>query len=552
MQPSQMSDSYSSVNRRPMDIEDYFDIVRRHKAWILGPAFAALVVSTVVACLWPDTYVSTAIIRVVPPQVPESFVPSNINSQMSQRINSMYQTISSRGNLTNIINLYDLYRRDRARRPMEDVVEQMRRDIKVGSVVPLSQGEKEISAFQIAFSYENRIVAQKVTADLVSRFMTENTRERTQQSVLTTQFLRDQLENAKKELDTIEEKLTSFRTSANGRLPDQVQQNAQQMNMLEQRIGNLNGQLGRISTDKMLLEADLRSLKIQRSSMTPTPENSIRKQKNDRLVQIDREIMQIEAVLANLRQHYKDTYPDVRRVQAQLNTAQKMREKIMSDEESADTEPVVAARRQDPLFEREGRQLDAAIERIEAQLKTKDNEAKAYANEITNTEKAIRLVQNRIESTPVSEQQYGDIIRDREVAKLKYDDLNKKRAQSQIAEDLERRQQGETLEVLDPASLPQSPTQPKRGMIIGAGTAIGVIIGLFLAGAREAKDTSLKNLKDVRAYTQLTILGSVPLLENDLVVRRRKRLSWLAWSTACLVGIVIMTGSAFYYYATKV
>ena len=73
------------------------------------------------------------------------------------------------------------------------------------------------------------------------------------------------------------------------------------------------------------------------------------------------------------------------------------------------------------------------------------------------------MVQSRIESTPVSEQQYADIIRDREVAKLKYDDLNKKRSQSQIAEDLERRQQGETLEVLDPASLPQSPTQPKRG-----------------------------------------------------------------------------------------
>jgi polysaccharide chain length determinant protein (PEP-CTERM system associated) len=552
MQPSSMSESYSSVNRRPMDIEDYFDIVRRHKAWILGPAFAALVVSTVVACLWPDTYVSTGIIRVVPPQVPESYVPTNINSQMSQRINSMYQTISSRGNLTNIINLYDLYRRDRSRRPMEDIVEQMRRDIKIGSVVPLSQGERQISAFQISFSYDNRIVAQKVTADLVSRFMTENTRERTTQSVLTTQFLKDQLENAKKELDAIEEKLTNFRTTANGRLPDQVQQNSAQMNMLEQRIGNLNGALSRISQDKMLLESDLRSLKIQRTSMTPAPENAVRKQKNDKLVQIDREIMQLEAMLSNLRQNYRDSYPDVRRVQAQLNTAQKLREKIMTEEENEASEPVVPTRRIDPMYEREGRQLDAAIERVEAQLKAKDSEAKNYANEIANTEKAIRMVQNRIESTPISEQQYGDIIRDREVAKLKYDDLNKKRAQSQIAEDLERRQQGETLEVLDPASLPQSPTQPKRGVIIGAGTGIGLVIGLFLAGAREAKDTSLKNLKDVRAYTQLTILGSVPLLENDLVVRRRKRLTWLAWSTACLVGIVIMTGSAFYYYATKV
>jgi polysaccharide chain length determinant protein (PEP-CTERM system associated) len=549
-----MSESYSSVNRRPMDIEDYFDIIRRHKAWIFGPTFAALVIATIVACLWPNTYVSTAIIRVVPPQVPESYVPTNINSQMSQRINSMYQSISSRGNLTNIITAYDLYKRDRSRKPMEDIVEDMRKDIKIGGVTPLSQGEKQISAFQISFSYEDRLVAQKVAADLVSRFISENTRERTTQSVLTTAFLKDQLENATKELNAIEQKLTNFRTSANGRLPEQVLQNSQSMNLLEQRVSNLNAALGRISQDKMLLEADLRSLKTQRASYAPTPETVAQRQKNERVVQIDKQIMQMEAALSSLREHYKDTYPDVRRVQAQLNSAQKMREKILQEEEEAvNKETAVAAtRRVDPIFERETRQIDAAIERIEAQLKAKDAEAKSYGLDIANAEKGIRTMQARIESTPVSEQQYADIIRDREVAKMKYDDLNKKRSQSQIAEDLERRQQGETLELLDAASLPQTPTQPKRPMILGAGTALGLVLGLFLAGAREAKDTSLKNLKDVRAYTQLTILGSVPLLENDLVVRRRKRLSWLAWSTACLVGIVIMTGSAFYYYATKV
>jgi polysaccharide biosynthesis transport protein len=144
------------------------------------------------------------------------------------------------------------------------------------------------------------------------------------------------------------------------------------------------------------------------------------------------------------------------------------------------------------------------------------------------------------------------VIRDREVAKLKYDDLNRKMQSSRISEEVEKRQQGETLELLDPASLPQTPTEPKRHQLIGAGIAGGIILGLFLAGAREAKDASLKNLKDVRAYTQLMILGSIPLLENDLVVRRRKRLAWLAWSTACLVGVIIMTGSVFWYYSTKV
>ena len=70
----------------------------------------------------------------------------------------------------------------------------------------------------------------------------------------------------------------------------------------------------------------------------------------------------------------------------------------------------------------------------------------------------------------------------------------------------------------------------------------------MLAGAREMKNTSLKNLKDVRAYTNLPVLSSIPLLENALLVRRKRRLSWLAWSSAVIVGSIAMSVAAYYYY----
>ncbi len=117
---------------------------------------------------------------------------------------------------------------------------------------------------------------------------------------------------------------------------------------------------------------------------------------------------------------------------------------------------------------------------------------------------------------------------------------------------METRKQGALLELLDPASLPQTPTEPKRPMVISIGAGLGLLLGAMIAGAREMKDTSLKNLKDVRAYTQMAILGSIPLLENDFVVRRRRRLAWLGWTTACLAAVVIMSGSVVYYYVTKI
>lgn len=553
MQPVPV-DNYTAIPKRALDIEDYLDILRRHKAWILGPTFAALVIAVVVAFFWPDTYVSAAIIRVVPPLVPENYVPTNVNSEISQRVNAMYQTIKSRQSLLSMITTMNLYPRERGRMPDADVVEIMNGAIKlsdVSSSVTSNRG-RGITAFQIAFQYENRFLAQKVTKELVTRFLNENQRERTAQSIQTTQFLNDQLDTAKRELEAIEGKLTSYRTSFAGRLPEQVGSNQMQLNAIEQRIANLNMQLNRASQDKMLLESDLRSLKNQRASLNPAPEIAAQRQKNLELQGVERRITQLETMLESLRQNYSDKYPDVVRVKAELAAQNKLRDKLIKQEEEGTTPSASAAgRKLDTNFERESRQLDAAIERIQALIRTRENEMEQSTKNIAAAEKQGKNVQSRLEAAPESEQQFASVIRDREIAKLKYEDLNRRRSASAMAEELEKRNQGETLELLDDASVPQTPTQPKRPMIIAAGTALGLVLGLFLAGAREAKDSSLKNLKDVRAYTQLPILGSVPLLENDIVVRRRRKMATLAWFTACLVGIAIMTGSVFYYYATR-
>ena len=198
------------------------------------------------------------------------------------------------------------------------------------------------------------------------------------------------------------------------------------------------------------------------------------------------------------------------------------------------------------------RELGVAIQRAEAQLAGKDLETQQLQKSFSQVTEAMRGYQARIESLPVGEKEYSQLGADVELARRAWAEMNVKYSSSQIATNLENRRQGETLELLDPASLPQTPAKPQRLIIIGVGLGLGLAFGLLIGGVREIKDASLKNLKDVRAYTQLPILGSIPLLENDLVVRRRRRLSWMAWSTACLVGLLIMSGSVVYYYATRV
>ena len=156
-----------------------------------------------------------------------------------------------------------------------------------------------------------------------------------------------------------------------------------------------------------------------------------------------------------------------------------------------------------------------------------------------------------LDITNFSDQKYQELTRDYDQAKSSYKEMSEKKAISERANIVTGRKQGETLDMLDPASLPLSPSEPNRAIIIGSGTMAGLMLGLFLAGARELKDTALKNLKDVRTYTQLTILGCIPLLENDLVVRRRRRLTMLAWSTASILGLLVMASSVLYYTQTR-
>jgi len=550
-----------TISRRPMDVEDYIDVMRRHRGWILGPAFACLVAGFVIAFLWPDTYISSAVIKVVPAQVPETYVQSNLNQDMTNHVMNMAQSILSRSNLTSMINTLNLYQRERARAPMEDVIEQMqKKDVRIGAVEnqDTGGGRGAVTAFQISFKYSNRLTAQKVCEDIVSRFISQNIQERSQRSRSTTEFLTGQFQDAKARLEAAEQRLSDFRIRNMGRLPDQMNANQAQLNSMQMQMTTLDAAIGRINQDKLLSENQLRILRdryntIKQSSGGDQTVATV--ERNDQLAEKERQIAQLENSLAVLRERYKDSYPDVQRAMALLAQARKDRDALLK-EDAGRKDNAAAQQQQQQVVRRPANRelldLEASIRRIEGEIAAKELELKDRRKEMDQLSAAMKSIEARIEGVPVGEKEYSDLLRDRDLARQQYDEMNDKVNKSKIATDLENTKQGETLEILDPASLPQTPTEPKRPVIIAIAAVLGLALGLVVAGAREMKDTSLKNLKDVRAYTNLPILGSIPLLENDLVVRRRRRLAWLAWSTACLLGVVIMSGSVVYYYATRV
>lgn len=556
MQPQLPNEQPLSVHRRPLDVEDYIDILRRHRSWILGPAFAGLVLGVVIAYLWPDSYMATGMIRIVPPQVSQRLVETNVSEAMSQRIQAIQQNIISRPTLTNIIQTYNLYPDERKRLPMQDVIETMRNDINVGRLTGVTRvNGRDAGAFAVSFSYSDKRIAQKVTEDIISRFIDESTRTRSTQSVMTTEFFRDQLEASRRELDEIDHKLADFKSKNMGQLPEQEQLIIGRLGMLEQSVQNVNAAMSRVSQDKLQLEANLRTLRDQQTAINqPASEGGSAPPapRDEKLAEVEREIDRLRSLLATMKENYKDSHPDVQRVQGLLDMKKRERDELAAAAESRkSTDSPAKPARASAGQQRATRQVDAAIAQVQAALQAKDLEREDLERQLKTATQQIHDYQSRLQATPGAQQAYLELMRDREISKNRYQELSQKMQSSSMATDLENRKQGETLEVLEQPIMPAEPYAPKRQLIIIGGLFAGMALGIGLASARELKDSSLKNLKDVRAYTKLTVLGSIPLLENDFVVRRRRRIGWLTWAAAFLFGVLLMTGSVVYYYSSK-
>ncbi len=265
-------------------MEDYIDILRRHKGWVFGPFLFTLVASVVGAFLWPNSYDSRAVIIIHPQQVPENMVQSSINQDFGQPpgCHTMSAQIRSHAVLTNIIQSRDLYKRERGRMPMEDVVELMNKKIVILPLATSANG-KNMAAFSVQFTYDNRLDASKVTGDLVSKFIDSNQSTRSNISFETDRFFKDQTEQAAKELKETEDKLAAFRMQFNGRLPDQVEANVRTLQNLESNLLFLDNAISRGQSDKLQMDANIRIYKESIAALSREPQVVATQTKSERL-----------------------------------------------------------------------------------------------------------------------------------------------------------------------------------------------------------------------------------------------------------------------------
>ena len=75
------------------------------------------------------------------------------------------------------------------------------------------------------------------------------------------------------------------------------------------------------------------------------------------------------------------------------------------------------------------------------------------------------------------------------------------------------------LTVVQKATVPQSPSSPKKGLYFAIGVVLGIIVGVFAAVLKELLSTKVEETSDVRGIVKASALGSVP--KNEILTGTR-------------------------------
>jgi uncharacterized protein involved in exopolysaccharide biosynthesis len=212
------------------------------------------------------------------------------------------------------------------------------------------------------------------------------------------------------------------------------------------------------------------------------------------------EQLELQALLAqeaDLTSHYTADYPDVIAVRRKI--ADLRREIARNPAPSSPSVSPAAPSRYD----------SPAVQQLRAQIRSADLGIQAKRQEQTEIQGNIRTYQERIQSSPLVEQQYKELTRDYQTALSFYDDLLGKMNQSKMATDLEKRQEGEQFSVMDQPNLPDAPFFPKRSAFVLAGLAGGLALGLLIVALIEYKDTSIRTERDIWEFTKLPTLAVI-------------------------------------------
>lgn len=553
---------------------EYLAILKRRKKQILVPAIVTFVIVALVGLLWPPTYRSSATILIEEQEIPKDLVRSTITSYANQQIQVITQRSMTLKNIMALVEKYQLYDEAELRRMtkteiVEDFNKAVNLDVISAEVVDPRSGRptEATIAFNLSYDHNNPSKAQKVTNDLVTIYLNENLKSRTEKSEGASAFLRSESEALSATLRELESELAVFKAKNEGSLPELYQYNLSIIERTEQELLEHNLRYKELEKRKLELEGELSQISKYAATVLETGERVL--SDYDRLKALESDYRRKSAV-------YSDQHPDVARLKREIDSLKTMLGQGLSREDSArmlkdeqnklaaisekytSDHPKVAAQQrvveemaaqlQNAPSQQEQSASEAAPDNpsyliLDTQLKSVKTEMAFIKDKQQELKEKINEYEAQVMKAPTVEQEYRGLLRDYDNAQMKYREIKAKLMEAELAKNLEQGRKGERFTLIQPPMLPEKPVSPNRLAILFVGAVLAAAIGLGYIIVLEAIDPGIRGEKRLAEVLGTQPLMSMPYIQIDAEqkrIDRTKQYMIAGVIAAAVLGLIII------------
>jgi polysaccharide chain length determinant protein (PEP-CTERM system associated) len=477
----------------------------RRKYLALGVLAATLAAALTVVLAMPGIYRATATVLVARPEMTTPSTRAALTGELEARLNRIGEEILSRSRLEQLLNRYDLYG-SHTKDDMEQSVTRFRRDVRVDmkGIDPV-QGRGTTIAFAITVRGRDPKMVADVANELAAFYVAENSTIRERRANESLQDVKREVDDAQARLDEQDRRTNEFKRKNMGQLPEQVAAN---LSMLER----LNAQLALNNHNQVVAMERRTAMRRPGDSemqVAASPEEALQMRLN-----------QLNFDLAKLQRTYSDKYPDV----------------ILTKQAIEDTKKQLAE-----LGPSAGK---SSAPKAAAPPRAMDSELAGLKAEDQRLRQMIAAYQSRVEIAPERDQELQQLSRDYRASREIYDAALKRYHDAQAAVDVERRRAREEFQVLESAVAPREPAAPNRPKLV----LLGVMLACAATGAivmlAEQLDTSFHGVDDLRSFSKLPVLVTIPEITTR-ADRTRRRWRWRLAAGAGVVGLFLIIGMAY-------
>ncbi|AXQ48064.1 GumC family protein [Pseudomonas vlassakiae] len=500
-----------------LSIKDYIAIIK-DRALLLGIVIVVVVAATIgVAISVPPIYQSTGTILVESQQISPDLVSAGNNTFADERIEVIRQRVMTRENLLRIIDKYNLFADRGSRFSETDKIEQMRSAIVVATLSTYVKGRGEATvAFTVSYEDKRAEVAKEVADELVSLFLNENMKQRTERATETTEFLTQEANKLGAELADLENQLADFKQTHANALPENQQLRMSMLSRSELEFREVDRDYKSAQEELRYLELELAAANAGAPAQTA----------NGRAVAPDpQDLPGLKAEYARLLTKYTEAHPDVVAVKRKIDALK-----------ASGDQGIAAAG---------ATNLDAA--RVRTKMAAAQSRIASLAEQKRQLTTKMEGYEADILEAPQVERGLVTLMRDHDNARKKYEEIRNKEMGAKITESLEQENKAERFVLLEPPLMPEKPVKPNRKKIVALGLVLAPAAGGGLVMLLEMLNQRVRGVGALESVLGRRVLVAVPYIATKAEKARRKRLLTMMVAAALLVVAILLVGVHMFY-----